>query len=252
MPTGTFKFYREQQLLLQDISFRYILPLSFFLTEEREMKKTATTQYAVLGALSVFPMSGYDIKKWVSDTTGTFWSESLGQIYPTLAYLLRESFIKIYSEKEEGGRSKRIYRITSKGQKHLAEWLKLSAKAPVERNEFIFKMFYGKNLSKEDCLKHLYRQKQYIQDAYVKFKGIEKHIKEEHKDMPDRFYWLLTLKSAFLHCEAEVAWCDEAIKCMQEERKITRKQSTQQKNEAFKQKKYQLKQEKKKQKHKGH
>ena len=176
------------------------------------MKKIATTQYAILGALSVYSMSGYDIKKWVVETTGTFWSESLGQIYPTLAYLLKESFIKIEADKEEGERPKRVYQITPKGQKHLAEWLKLPAKERVERNEFVFKMFYGKNLSKEDCLAHLNRQKQYAQDEYVKFKTIEKHIRDKHKDIPDHFYWLLTLKSAFLHCEAEIVWCDEAIK----------------------------------------
>ena len=176
------------------------------------MKKESTTQYAILGALSVRPMSGYDVKKWITETTSTFWSESLGQIYPTLSKLLENKSVKVESDDGVGNRPKKMYKITDKGQLILESWLKLPPKPLVERNEFILKMFYGKSLSKEDYLTHLYRQKQFAQDERLRFETIEqKHKKDNDKNIPEHFYWLLILKRAFLDCEAEIAWCDEAI-----------------------------------------
>ena len=51
------------------------------------MKRTSQTDVAVLGALSIEPMSGYRIRRAIADVFGHFWYESFGQIYPTLARL---------------------------------------------------------------------------------------------------------------------------------------------------------------------
>ena len=42
----------------------------------REVK----SKYAILGMLSIEPMSGYDIKKEVEKSISNFWTESYGQI----------------------------------------------------------------------------------------------------------------------------------------------------------------------------
>ena len=42
------------------------------------------TPNALLGLLSLRPMSGYDIRQVISESIGYFWSESYGQIYPGL------------------------------------------------------------------------------------------------------------------------------------------------------------------------
>ena len=53
------------------------------------MSRQSQTEVAVLGALSVEPMSGYAARRAITETLGHFWSESFGQIYPTLASLAR-------------------------------------------------------------------------------------------------------------------------------------------------------------------
>jgi len=45
------------------------------------------TRFAVLGLLSIRPMSGYDLKQVIESSTRNFWSESYGQIYPVLREL---------------------------------------------------------------------------------------------------------------------------------------------------------------------
>jgi len=51
------------------------------------MARGRQTELAVLGALSVQPMTGYAVREEIRQLLGHFWSESYGQIYPALAEL---------------------------------------------------------------------------------------------------------------------------------------------------------------------
>ena len=57
------------------------------------MSRQSKTELAVLGALSVQPMSGYAVRAAITETLGHFWSESFGQIYPTLARLESDALV---------------------------------------------------------------------------------------------------------------------------------------------------------------
>ena len=52
-----------------------------------------TTEEALLGLLSLKPMSGYEIKQMIEGSIGYFWRESFGQIYPTLKRLEKGGWI---------------------------------------------------------------------------------------------------------------------------------------------------------------
>ena len=175
------------------------------------MARINKTQYAILAALSVYPMSGYDIKKWVMNVTGPFWSESPGQVYPTLEKLVQNSWIVCDDSQNVGDRPKKIYSITKKGNIALKSWLAEPAAPTVSRDEFILKLFYGKNLSKEDYLAHLQRQKNKMQQDLIHYASVEKHIKEQHKENVGANYWLNTLSNAVCHANAEITWCDQEI-----------------------------------------
>lgn len=64
------------------------------------MGRAKQTELAVLGALSVRPMTGYAVRAVIRDVLGHFWSESFGQIYPTLADLHRDGHL----ERRDGDR----------------------------------------------------------------------------------------------------------------------------------------------------
>ena len=57
------------------------------------MKRANKTQFAVLGLLSWQPMSGYTIKKLIEMGLTQFWSESYGQLYPTLEKLVETGLV---------------------------------------------------------------------------------------------------------------------------------------------------------------
>jgi PadR family transcriptional regulator, regulatory protein AphA len=183
----------------------WALPAIFTLT----MARTNKTKYSILGALSFSQMSGYDIKHWVLDVTGRFWAESDGQIYPALALLLKDGMIKCDETLATGKRPRKVYSITAKGRKALEKWLVLPAQETTARNEFLLKLFLGKNMPAEDYLGHIKRQQKQVAEKLEFYRNLQKHIQEEHQDMAE--YWLVTIKNAIYHAETELKWCDEII-----------------------------------------
>lgn len=177
------------------------------------MRREQKTKYAILGALSIRPMSGYDIKQWVVQATGSFWSESSGQVYPKLAMLLDQGLISIDELQEDnGGRQRKVYAITKNGLEILINWLIMPAEKTAERNELRLKLFYGKLITKEDYLTHVERLKVQMKEALAHFKKIEQNIKNQYQDDENLVYWLLTLRCGVLHAKAELDWCEEAIR----------------------------------------
>ena len=107
------------------------------------MKKTKNrAQYALLGLLSREPMTGYGIRQWFERAISFFWSESYGQIYPQLRRLEQLGFAEV-EEKIEGGRSKKVYKITDAGRLFLSEWLAASTPESSVRLEFLLKIFFA-------------------------------------------------------------------------------------------------------------
>src|SRR5258708_31701724 len=60
------------------------------------------TPNALLGLLSLGPMSVYDIRQLISQSIGHFWSESYGQIYPGLNRLATAVYVERKTERKKG------------------------------------------------------------------------------------------------------------------------------------------------------
>jgi hypothetical protein len=87
----------------------------------RQTREKAS-RFAILGMLTLGKKkSGYDLKKAIATSTANFWSESYGNIYPTLRKLLEEGAIREDSEKAPASkRQKQLYSITEKGRQSLS------------------------------------------------------------------------------------------------------------------------------------
>ena len=82
------------------------------------MRPTAVT-WAVLGLIASKPRSGYDIKRLVDRSIRHFWAASYGQIYPELKRLEEAGWIA-GDDASNGGRARRLYRITDAGRSAFA------------------------------------------------------------------------------------------------------------------------------------
>ena len=83
------------------------------------MTRPPQTEIAVLGALSTGPMSGYEVRRSITEVLGHFWHESYGQIYPSLAALERAGSVR---RTGPGRTSGTVFEITATGEQRLRDY----------------------------------------------------------------------------------------------------------------------------------
>jgi DNA-binding PadR family transcriptional regulator len=168
------------------------------------------TRFALLGMLTIQPMSGYDIRKNIEASVAHFWSESYGQIYPMLKGLAAEGLVTVKSA-GHGPRNRRVYAITADGRAALQRWLDEPAGREVVRNELLLKLFFARNAPQQASLRHLAAYRETQQAELHRFRTMERELAHEHRNHPDLPHWLITLRFGIRQSEAGVRWADEAL-----------------------------------------
>jgi PadR family transcriptional regulator AphA len=176
------------------------------------MPASAKSRYALLGALSIVPMSGYDIKQLFERSIGHFWHESYGQIYPLLKQLAAEGLAIQSTEQQPGRPERHIYALTEAGWAALRAWVA----APVEeygrpRSELLLKLFFSRHAPPALAREHLLRYRELQQLALARLAALEVELRSGQQPDPDRVYWLITLRHGVHAGQALIAWCDEAL-----------------------------------------
>jgi DNA-binding PadR family transcriptional regulator len=118
------------------------------------MKDATAVTPVVLGLLWHGPLSGYDMKAVVDRSTRFFWAASYGQIYPELRRLEKQGLIE-GEDAPNGGRSRRVYRLTAAGRNALREWLLGSTTTIEYRDESLLRLFFADALPREQTLELL-------------------------------------------------------------------------------------------------
>ncbi len=175
------------------------------------MGRENKSKYAVLGVLSLGPMSGYDVKKTIEMSLGNFWSESYGQIYPILKDLVAEGLATSETEAPPVGPSRRVYTITAAGHGELRRWLERPPEHSVGRIEILLKLFFGWQVPPGESRKKLDEYRQLQQDLLTHYDGIEQRIRADESDHPGLPYWLMTISYGRHVTRALIAWCDESL-----------------------------------------
>ena len=175
----------------------------------------SSTDYAVLGMLTLRPMSGYGIRATIGESIAYFWTESYGQIYPTLKRLTKDKLVTRRSEKV-GGRERHLYAITAAGRDALADWLREPTQPRAPRNELLFKLFFARHASPEEASDQVTR----FCDAKLReragYEQVERELHQRHGKHPDLAYWLITLRYGQLEAEAQLRWAEEALEILAE------------------------------------
>ena len=170
------------------------------------------TAKALLGLLSIHPMSGYDLRQLISWSIGHFWRESYGQIYPALKEMTAARLVERKTERQKGRPDRHVYSLTKNGREALKEWLGIAPEAGVPRNELLLKLFYGahaaKGVSREHVTAFLVRQ----EDALKIYAATEKRLKKDAARDPQLPFWLMTLSYGRHEAKAHVKWAGETLK----------------------------------------
>ena len=168
------------------------------------------TTFAILGFLSLGPMSGYDIKKLVEGSIDNFWSESFGQIYPALRLLSERGLIEKHGEKSGHGRPRHVYSIRERGREVMAAWLREATEPAPVRNELLLKLFFGVNSDREANRRQILAYRDQMSRDLERYRGITRQLQSKHGSV-DLPYWLLTLRFGERDRQAHIDWCDEAL-----------------------------------------
>lgn len=177
------------------------------------MARVKQTEIAVLGVLSVRPMTGYAVREAIRDVLGHFWSESFGQIYPTLAHLHREGFLD-RSEGERPGSS--TYALTAAGHQRLVTLLQQPDHPIPPRSGLMLRLFFGHTLGPDACRALVEQAKATARQQLSAYQAIRAELAGEDESAEHRPYWLLTVSAGEHTARAAIAWADDALAALDE------------------------------------
>lgn len=180
-----------------------------------EMARKARTPYAILGCLTIAPMSGYDVKQFLERPISSFWSESYGQIYPALERLEADGMV-VGRDEPRDGRERRVYSITAAGREHLRAWLDRPAEPIAYRSEPTLKLFFGASAPTEATLRHVRKVRVEAEEALAHYREHEPEIESKLGEDVHAPYWLAALRGGIATSEAVLTWCDETEALLRE------------------------------------
>jgi len=171
----------------------------------------STTPYAILGLLSIEPMSGYDIRQNLRESLSHFWSESYGQIYPALKRLAAEGLIAPARAAASGARDRRLYTLTRRGRARLRRWLAEPPRPQPPRNELLLKLFFGRLAPPGACAEHVRGLRERQEHLLALLEEIGRRLQVERRGHPDLRFWQLALDAGIAHCHSLIGWCDRTL-----------------------------------------
>ena len=126
--------------------------------------------YLILGMLRGGVETGYEIKRAVDLSTRFFWAASLAQVYPELARLEEQGYVS-GSDQPRGARPRKAYRLTSKGETALQEWLRSTRMPGFEvRDEGLLRLFFADALPEEDAVALVRRLREQAEETDRSFR----------------------------------------------------------------------------------
>lgn len=164
------------------------------------------TSQAILGLLSIVPMSGYDLAHAAERSVGQFWPVSKSQVYAELARLEPLGLVQGTEIAQDRRPDKRVFRLTELGEEALDSWLESGdLAAPKFRLPFLLKIFLGHRTAPEHSAE-LLRQVR----AGALAQAAEIRALLAIMDHPNAVYGRLTLSFLLRLAELTAAWAQDA------------------------------------------
>ena len=148
-------------------------------------------KHALLGLLTYAPMTGYDLKQIMDQSTSNFWHAKQSQIYTTLKKMEAEGWVRSKVEAQAGKPDRRVYSLQPKGETALRGWLAESPEALQERKEImLLRLFFSAPLGKDAIQAQLRQQRElhekqlatYQSETRAVIEGFAKQLPEYEED----------------------------------------------------------------------
>jgi DNA-binding PadR family transcriptional regulator len=174
-------------------------------------RRTSSSSQALLGLLTIGPMSGYELGQMVRASVGHIWSESYGQIYPNLKRLAANGLVHCKTEKHKGRPDRHVYSITKKGREQLVKWLAVPPQPEVPRNEMLLKLFFGAQVPPQLLIGNVERMVEEHRALLEKFKRVQHEEIDRNSQYPDAPFWRMAARWGQIEMEAHLRWAQETL-----------------------------------------
>jgi DNA-binding PadR family transcriptional regulator len=102
-------------------------------------------KYAILGFLSLEPMSGYTLKtQYFDGSVAHFWPADQAQIYRTLQKLERDGEATSEEVAGDSRPARRVYSISESGLNALKAWLSVQHPPSAQRSTFLVQVYFSR------------------------------------------------------------------------------------------------------------
>lgn len=172
-------------------------------------------KYILLGFLNYQPMTGYELKSIIDNSTMHFWHAYHSQIYTMLRKLEDDGLLVSEVDDEADKLNRRTYTITAAGQHELQTWLGTSMAnvAPV-KEELLVRVFFSAQRTNTDILDELRHQRRLHQNQLNEYRALAPdhlHDRYDSATQRDALFWSSTLKFGIAYEEMYLAWLDQLI-----------------------------------------
>ncbi|SLM29096.1 Transcriptional regulator (PadR family protein) [Desulfamplus magnetovallimortis] len=108
----------------------------------------------LMGFLMDGEKTGYEIKKYMENSTHYFFNTGFSSIYPKLKKLEKEERVRV-SQVIKNGKLNKLYTLTDEGKKAFLEWLEIKPEIGRIRDEALLKVFFFDHLEDDKIVPQL-------------------------------------------------------------------------------------------------
>jgi DNA-binding PadR family transcriptional regulator len=158
--------------------------------------------HALLALLSEGPKYGLRLQAEFEARTGEVWPLNVGQVYSTLQRLERDELVET---DDEGERSQKRYRMTTAGERELADWLRTPPDlVPPPRDELVIKVLVALQVPGTDVHEILQVHRRHVIEIMQRYTQVKAAAAEDDTALA------LVADAELFRLEAIARWLDAA------------------------------------------
>jgi len=176
--------------------------------------RKASLDLALLGLIAEVPgVSGYDIMKIFDLSMAHYWHAHPTQIYPTLDRMEEFGLIKHRNVVQRNRPNKRLYTITSAGERLLIEWLESPFEGINLKHPPLLRCRFLGHLGADGAIAVLQEERRSWAIHLKRYRELEKTYFADGKGYRDvnAMFSMFTLKRGIEWMGENIRWCEWAI-----------------------------------------
>ncbi len=177
-------------------------------------------KFILLGLLNYGPMTGYEIKQTIDESTAHFWHAHHSQIYTTLRRMESDGLVTSTLIQDEAGPDRRVYTVTDAGTAELKTWLDQPLTQPAAvKDELLVRVFFSARRDPQAVLAELRVQSALHREKAAVYEVLAAHMTDaapaELALERDHTFWHLTLEMGRRYEAMYLGWLDHAIRTIE-------------------------------------